>query len=281
MKYLRLFVIGVLAGVVLTSLTPSAGGSTPERLLLIVAGQSNATGARSFATDPTTGIDYLGAPYTNGADAQSTIAWEQSYIVTHADSPVPLDTPQMLVAPYSTTGPVQIFGPEIGLAREVYVETGQPVTIVKVAFDNTNLRQWAPGGILWKDMVRFVQGIESADARSGQTDVVGGFYWVQGEADAGVPAWAAEYQANLTKFVVALRRDLVPASAPIVLAKMWVAQSPVGSSKVRAADAYVAAHASHVFTVDTKELPRYSDHVHLLDTSELTLGEQMAMVAVP
>ena len=279
MKRLGLLIIGVLVGALLAPHAASAAGSTPKRMILIVAGQSNASGLNSFATDPTTGIDYLAPPYTTAADKDDLIAWWQIGLTHDLQStPVPLDTPQIV----ASSPPAQIFGPEIGLARAVMAATKRPVTIVKVACGGTSLAgQWVPGGPLWTNMTAFVRSIIRSDAAKGQTDVIGGFYWVQGENDAVYPTQANAYRANLEKFVTQLRIQLPMASAPIVLGKIWTTLSVVGSNKVRAADNYVAAHEKHVYTVDTKNLGRYDHGVHLTNRSELTLGEEMAKVAMP
>jgi hypothetical protein len=56
------------------SLKPTASTRRPPvpRLLLIVAGQSNATGLQSYAIDPVTKVNYFASTYTNGADFLDT-----------------------------------------------------------------------------------------------------------------------------------------------------------------------------------------------------------------
>jgi hypothetical protein len=282
----RFSVAALTVGLMVTAVTVSGSAHAAvmpvKRLVLIVAGQSNATGLGSYARDGKT--DYLAAPFATGADRTSTITWDQSYLGTDKEaSEVPLDTPQVIEAnapaPYAG---LQIFGPEIGLARAVYAATGQPMTIIKVAFENTALAgQWIPGGPLWNTMVSFVQSTIARDAAAGQKDTIGGFYWIQGEDDAAIPAWAALYQVHLNSFVLALRRDLPLGPHPaIVLAKTWDPKSP-GNTEVRAADDWVAAHRPNVFTVDTKNLPRLADEPHLTNVGELALGKAMAEVAMP
>ena len=228
MKRLGLLIVGVLVGALLAPHAPSAAGSTPKRMILIVAGQSNASGFNLYATDPTTGIDYLAPPYATAADKDDLIAWWQLGLTKDLQAtPVPLDTPQI----GATSPPAQIFGPEIGLARAVMAATRRPVTIVKIAAGGTSLGQWVPGTVIWKNMTTFVRSIIRFDAAKGQTDVIGGFYWFQGESDAVYPTEADAYRANLTKFVTQLRVQLPMASEPIVLAKIWMALSVVGSTR--------------------------------------------------
>jgi hypothetical protein len=270
-----------VAAIVLVSLVlavpASAAPRVTHRLVLIVAGQSNASGLGSFAKSGS--VDYLSAPYATAADRLSRITWDQSYLSDDLKSTeVPLDTAQTIEAdaPVPLVSGAQVFGPEIGLARAVYASTGRPVTIIKVAFGNTVLAgQWIPGGPLWNKMVTFVHSTIARDATAGQKDTIGGFYWMQGEDDAAVPGWASRYQTNLISFVLALRHDLLGPHPPIVLAKIWDPTS-AGNTEVRDADGYVAAHHPNVFTVDTKNLPRLPDQPHLTNVGELTLGKMMA-----
>lgn len=259
----------------------SARAVTAPRLVLIVAGQSNATGLGSYAVDPTTGVDYLTKPYATKADHEDTITWLQSGLVVDEKPEVSLDTPQMRAIIGNKEGK-QIFGPEIGLARTVTAETGEPLTIIKVTYPGTLLGgEWDPGDSLWKKMVKFVDATIATDAARGVTDHVGGFYWVQGEADSVCPICAEYYQYHLTEFVQALRSDaIVPTASPIVLGKTWMSKNPKGSDEVRAADDYVAAHEPNVYEVDTKDLPRPLG-LHISNVGELALGKDMAKVAVP
>jgi hypothetical protein len=277
-------------------------------LVLVVAGQSNASGVESFNPDPNTGINYLAAPYTNGADANDLITWEPWFVAQGMGAtPVPLDTPQQITV-YSPDI-LTIFGPEIGLARQLWTDTGRSLTIVKAAYEGTDLAvNWAPRGTgtppdgLFPAMVSQVDTVMANDAANGQFDVLGGFYWYQGESDAGQESLAKEYQKNLNKFILALRKDLpMTPTAPIVLAKEDItaniayelsqgaitpadaAIETTGNSEVRAADDWAAANLPDVVEVDTADLARNGPtgalpgtEIHLTNVSELTLGQELA-----
>jgi len=269
-------------------------------VLLVVAGQSNAVGTESYAFDPTTFTDYLAPPYTNEADATSAITWVPS---AHSGLlPVPdgrlvgLDTPQILDSPST---PVQVFGPEIGLARQVWANTRQPVTIVKAAIGSTSLAtDWdptTPNGY-YAQMVAEVSATMSADAAEGQLDTIGAVYWYQGEDDAANASWYPKYESNLTDFIAHLRADLpLNSAAPIVLAKESQAATisyrratgdcpfdncamlQAGDRAVRAADDWAAANLAHVVEVDTLGLPRVAPLlIHVSNVGELTLGADLA-----
>jgi hypothetical protein len=271
----------------------------PHRVLLVVAGQSNALGATSYAIDPITGVNYFGHPYANAADKKDLIAWpgwwELSPPVT-ASGLVPLDTPQYL---NFVTTPTQVFGPEVGLARQIWTDDSLAVTIDKVVYSDSSMVDWSPAtsGGLFDDMVGIVKQTMASDAAQGQLDTVGGFYWYQGESDAMDPTLSAEYQANLTGFITAVRASLpMSGTAPILLVKESLAEvigvqqaagicsSPnceaviAGDTAVRAADDWAAANLPHVVTVDSLGLARTTAYggIHLSNTGELQLGEELA-----
>jgi len=280
----------------LKSLPSAPTKALPTKLVLVVAGQSNAMGAESYAVDPTTKVNYLTAPYASGADQNSTIVWDTWFVPgTPNKTFSPLDTPQIFVA---ATGKPQIFGPEIGLARQLYADGVGAVGVIKVAFPNTSLgKDWSPmGGNLYGQMTTFVKAQMALDAKAGVVDVLGAFYWYQGESDALDATLAAAYQANLSSMIASLRSDLPFApGAPVVLAKESMAailatQSANGGcpnlggctaalaqdAQVRAADDWAAANLANVATVDTLGLTRNTVGIHLSNVSELAIGNAMA-----
>ena len=276
-----------------SSLTPVV----PHRTLVVLAGQSNATGSRSYAVNPRTGVNYLAAPYANGADATSTISWMPWGVYPvkghMKGGQVALDTPQLWIV--STGKPDQIFGPEIGWARQIWADIGQPVSVIKAASPGSPISRWrpsTPGGIFSRMMAK-IRSTMAADARHGQLDTVGAVAWYQGESDAVSPTMAAHYQAKLRTFIRGLRSHL-PANPtiPIVLVKeslasllsSWKASGScgkicpavaAGDAKVRAADDWAAANLTHVVEVDTLGLPRFRGAIHLTNTSELAIGREI------
>jgi carbohydrate esterase-like sialic acid-specific acetylesterase len=264
-----------------------AGAAAVPRDLIIVAGQSNATGQESYAVDPTTGTNDVAAPFANGADSSSTITWWQSYVSPNQQGqvddrqfvPVPLDTPQT-----STVSNRQVFGPELGLARQIYHDTGQPVTVVKVAFAATSIDQWSPqrSDSLYFDLTRAVRQTMANDLKAGYEDNVAGILWYQGETDASEPAKAVGYQNSLGLLLKAFREN-ISSSAPIVLAKEDISitcalaqMNCSGNAMVRAADDWAATNLPNIYEVDTAGLPRTGLGVHLSNQGELELGEEVA-----
>ncbi len=222
-------------------------------------------GAESYATDPVTGIYYLAAPYVTAADSLSTLSWPAWNVdAVKGGGPtgqLPLDTPQI---ENWLTPDHQIFGPEIGWARQEFADTGQPISIVKATLGGSSLAvNWnpdEPAGIFLA-MVADVEATMAHDAKKGRLDTIGAIAWYQGETDAESPSMADAYQWNLTAFILALRTDLpMNAATPIVLVKeslasltsMWESNSECsvepcatveqGDAEVRSADDWVAGN---------------------------------------
>jgi hypothetical protein len=210
--------------------------------------------------------------------------------------PISLDSPQW--AEVNASGDLSwIFGPEIGLARELWTLRHQPVTIVKAAMGGSSLQYaWRPSrpGGLFSSMVGKVLNTMRTDGAAGQFDVLSGFYWYQGESDAeggGGPG----YRTRLTQFIFAARSRLPFAThAPFAIAMESIADQvallksvgkcaklhcngwAAGSAQVRAADLWARDHLANVVVVDTQGLPRVADRVHLSDIAELRLGTELA-----
>lgn len=285
-----------------TTTTTVAPPTGPTNVLLIVAGQSNAMGVESYATDPYTGVDYLAPPYTNGADDSDQLVWTPSDILNSSLTPVPLDTPQTVTFP--GYNPSQIFGPEIGIARQLYTDLGLSATIVKVTYEGISLAtDWSPSGAgldMFPELISTVQGQIASDAANGITDVIGGFYWYQGESDATNKQDAANYKMNLKRFILAVRSNLPMGTAPFVIAQesidplvnVDVAEGLCTAkqckailqenAKIRNADVAMQTLLPDVVTVDTSDLARMPDTgLHLTNLSELTLGARMATASEP
>lgn len=269
------------------------------RTVLVVAGQSNASGYGSYGTDPITGINYLAAPYINGADQNDLITW-LPWVVEQGNgaTPVALDSPQIYGDPA-----VPIFGPEIGLARQLWNINSKPITIIKDAYGGTSLAyNWSPTGSgalpagLYPAMIANVKSTMYNDSLNGQFDVLGGFYWYQGEADASVSVFANIYKKNLVNFIKSVRKDLpISQNAPFVIAKEDITYSLINNPSlssaqvragfitndtVRAAEDYAVNSLPNVYEVDGKSLYRApSNTIHITNTSELTIGEEMANVS--
>ena len=275
-----------------------------QRTLLILAGQSNATGWESYAVDPPLGTNYFSAPYTNGADLVDRIEWLPWLVLPGAGRTwTTLSSPQRWNWPGIANHPT-IFGPEVGLARQLWADTGRSAFILKETYPGSSLQTtWNIAGgpeSVAPQAIAHVLTTMKKDARAGVLDTIGGIYWVQGEADAEVPSAASTYLENLTTLISTFRTELpMSPDAPFAIAKIdlsafiddreqanlmsaeTAANYRTGNDRERSADDAATLTVPGTIEVDTKDLPRVGGagsghHIHLTNQSELMLGELFA-----
>ncbi len=199
----------------------------PHRSLVIVAGQSNAVGLGSVALNH--GINLLTSTATS-ADRAVKLAWDQPFdanpnpVGLSSSGPVKLSTPQLR----SWGAPGQIgavyFGPELGIARDLYIGGVSDLVVLKVAASGTTLvaapAPWAARtGSLYQRLVADTHALMATEAAQGISLTVGGVVWYQGESDTA-PGVAPYYLGALQSFLSDLHADLGEGSTtPTVLVK--------------------------------------------------------------
>jgi hypothetical protein len=112
----------------------------------------------------------------------------------------------------------------------------------------------------------------------GDTPRLAGFFWMQGETDGASAVHAAAHEDNLAKFTARLRADFAVPDLPFVLGRVGP-RPPKGyafQDTVRAAQVRVAQAGARIAWVDTDDLPRDTDGIHLLAPGVIALGERMA-----
>jgi len=176
------------------------------------------------------------------------------------------------------------FGPEITLARTLAREPdSERIAVIKVGFFGTNLAEdWRPGARagnrLYERLLREVSHALALLDQEGRAPCLAGFFWMQGETDANRLEHAEAYAANLASFVVSLRRDLKAPTLPFVLGRIGP-PPPRGypyQNPVREAQVSLAANFEDVAWVDTDDLPRDTDGIHLLAPGVMELGIRWA-----
>ena len=113
------------------------------------------------------------------------------------------------------------FGAEISTGRTISDALGGAlVAEVKFAVGATNLfDQWNPAGVdnLYDNMVaRVNQSLVDLETQLGHTGFVAGFFWMQGESDAG----RSDYAANLTNLIASVRADFGDPNLPFVFGQI-------------------------------------------------------------
>lgn len=177
----------------------------------------------------------------------------------------------------------EFFGPEITLARSLARTFRHRVAIIKVGYFGTSLAaDWNPdrqdGNRLYAALLQETGRALEALRESGRSAHLAGFFWMQGETDAKNPVEAAAYGENLRRFIAALRRDLESPYLPFILGRIGP-PPPTGhphQNLVRTAQQEVSRMMPDTAWVDTDDLPRDTDHIHLLAPGVMTLGERWA-----
>jgi autotransporter-associated beta strand protein len=198
---------------------------------------------------------------------------------------------------FANGSPVQYVGPDLKVAQTVQAALGGNTLIVKYASGGTSLQNnwcsmnWATTpyqGYMYYAMNKWVNAALTNDPAA----EVAGFFWMQGEADAGGSA-ANNYSANLADLIRRVRNDFGP-NVPIIIGKIHPGDPAdrynpqAGIDKVRAAQDNAANSIPFTATVETSDLTLRTQEydnsgtladvtpIHLDQASVNTLGVRMA-----
>jgi hypothetical protein len=181
------------------------------------------------------------------------------------------------------------FGPEITFGRDMAdYFSGAPnvsVAIIKYGNGGTNLySQWKAGGdatttgdgseyIVFQNTV--TAGLAAiAAANPGDTVVIKGMTWMQGESDNNSAANASAYQTNLTNFIADVRATY-GANLPFVIGEIAVNGGNSNTATIRNAQAAVAAADSNTGFVDVDTFSM-QDSLHFSPAGQMSLGSGFA-----
>jgi hypothetical protein len=173
------------------------------------------------------------------------------------------------------------FGPEISLGQHLVLSgTYDLVAQVKYAVAGTDLAgAWipAPQAFLYGTLLTRVRTATTAlqTLCPNRQVFLAGFFWMQGESDAGDPNKAAAYATNLTYFIGRVRADLHSPLLPVFVGRIRAGHFPY-ADLVRQGEAEVAANVADVRLVDTDALPLAPDAIHYTSAGTVTLGDDFA-----
>ncbi|HEY7089690.1 MAG TPA: sialate O-acetylesterase [Tepidisphaeraceae bacterium] len=217
--------------------------------LFIFAGQSNMVG---YATDSAqlTAQQLL---------AQPKILWagRQELSINWTTMQAPTELSGQIASGHG-------FGPELSAPLTISNAMGGSAdAAVKYALNGTGFGadippEWsAPSGDNYVNMVsRANTAISQLPLQMpGRTAQVSGFFWMQGERDAGDEDRADLYQYNLTRLINQVRTDFGDPSLPIVIGRIGADTGP-HADVVRRAQDNIAKLLPNVRTVNTDDLPR-------------------------
>ena len=258
--------------------------ATPELLVYLVAGQSNADG-RALKTDlpsqlqtPRADVPFYYRSYNYNTGVYSTLR------PGSAGSPAAKNA---------------AFGPEVtfGATLADWVAANRPadkIAIVKYAEGGTSLHtDWKAGGTATTNndgavyqtfQSTVTNGLSAlhADATlSGYTLRIAGVIWVQGESDQ---ADYANYAANLTTFIGDVRATY-GAGIPFYLSALSdnrAANSGAGFDGLRAAQAQVDASVTGTYLINTDDAAYAigSDGIHFNAAGQRALGNAFAQSVI-
>jgi hypothetical protein len=228
--------------------------------VFILAGQSNATG-NGFV------------PALNPGDA--VVAQPQNslyqYLTTDGET-----TEWAPLGPRWETQVNGYFGPELSFAQAMERRLGEPVAIIKVAFNGTTLDwKWKPSrNVLYPILV---DKVLSALATFPGDYTLSGFLWVQGEGDANLLYEAEAYGDNLQALHAAITEDI--GSMPFLYNQLHVNVARTFPEVVRENQASV--QSANMWMVNIDDLSLGPDSVHFTTATHLELGRRFADMLLP
>lgn len=185
------------------------------------------------------------------------------------------------------------FGPELNFGIGIHQALGAQnarIAVVKRTRGGSSLHtDWLPGGNATTtgdgpDYQAFQTTVNNALASlatlyPGASVQLEGMVWHQGEADAGSPATANAYKANLTRFIADIRatygKDLN--FGIVQLSNNQTLLNPTRLAAVKAAQAAVATANPRNYLVTTDDLPMGgASNIHLGTPGNLTVGSRLA-----
>lgn len=177
-----------------------------------------------------------------------------------------------------------MFGPELGIGREVSKHLGEQIAIIKYTLGGTSISMWDPddpGRNLYDNLLDAVANASNAMAASRVALDIQGIFWVQGEADSIDAARAQAYEVNLKKLVAALRRDLNKPQLDVYVATIIDTPALTYRQQIWDAQQRVTDADPHAYLVKGRDLQTYSkDPIHYTTAGQVELGQRFALQAL-
>lgn len=169
------------------------------------------------------------------------------------------------------------FGAEFGIGRTLHGQGVDDIVIVKVGHGGQSLYQdFSPEipGVWFTRLMDAKETVLAKLAEEGEFEVCG-FFWMQGEADAG-EGQSGNYEANLKNFITQVRTAFNDFELPFLAGHI---KHPNPNSKpylaINAAIDAIALEDSAVYSIETADLPLL-EGVHFTGDSLIEMGNRMA-----
>ncbi|MDF7809091.1 sialate O-acetylesterase [Pontiellaceae bacterium B12219] len=237
----------------------------------LIAGQSNADG-RGTTNDLTGRLAGWAGEQTNApayyANPINGDPINPSYLTGWTNL-----MPGFSVAPGYTNGlPSPTFGPGISFGKMMAdSDPNQEIALIKVTKGGSNLySNWSPAGngLMWQTFTNHVTVAMQQLADAGKTATIRGLIWHQGESD--ISRTSAEYTADLTNFLAAVRSFTGNANLPIVMGELSDTYS------ARTADMNAVAALDPNTLIASSDGLATQDGTHFNPVSQLRLGRRFA-----
>ncbi|KRD39405.1 hypothetical protein ASE35_03345 [Lysobacter sp. Root916] len=177
-----------------------------------------------------------------------------------------------------------MFGPELAIGREVSTHLGERIAIIKYTLGGSPISMWDPDDPaqnLYDHLLAAVNNGKNAIAPANIALDIQGVFWMQGEADSIDQARAQAYEANLKKFVAALRRDLNKPQLDVYVATIKDTPYLTYRQQIWNAQQTVADADPNVYLVHGRDLETYtSDPIHYTARGQVSLGQRFALQAL-
>ncbi len=259
-------------------LTPPISASTVE--VFFLAGQSNADGSNSYWNGTPGKGPALSAENMHLATPYSGVMYAQTHVNPFSGSP-PL---HYYTDPFGPLQPASwgMMGPELSLGRSLDAVFDNQVAIIKYTAPGTSLNaQWGPDdNLLYSDMLNYFENRLSELSADFTTVNLRGFFWHQGESDAG-PPHAENYAENFMAMYDPLRQALGNAAMPAVLGlinESFPGTTPPNANVITLNNEILSLALSDPTIATTgsmNDLPLY-DGIHFDSNGQVVHGERMA-----
>ncbi|XP_049350970.1 probable carbohydrate esterase At4g34215 [Solanum verrucosum] len=141
------------------------------------------------------------------------------------------------------------------------------IGLVPCAVGGTSITEWAPGGFLYKNMIKRTK----AATRGGGK--IRALLWFQGESDAKTLEDAKMYKVRLERFFKNVRHDLELPNLTVIQVGIATALGPY-MELVREAQREI--NIGNLKYVDAKGLQIGPDYTHLTTAAQIQLGQMLA-----
>lgn len=180
-------------------------------------------------------------------------------------------------------------GPEVGFGYALKaLHPNDDIYFVKWGVDSTSLAgPWNPNGS-GAEYNTFKSRVNAAlNSLAGESPVVAGMIWMQGESDATSTTTADAYAANLTNLIHTVRSDFATPDMPFVLGRITdlsVYSGFPGVSQVRTAQETVPGQVGNAAWINTDDLsinPAAPGHYDAAGQIELGIRFANQLAAIP